>query len=117
MNKLIAWIFVGVVMVIVACAPEAVSFPKGQYLDEFGNVLTFEDDDKFTVKLPDGTFLVEDGQYTVDGDIISFLENEVCPPVEGIYRWSVGENGHLQFELIEENCDGRTFEAGLDPLP
>ena len=98
-------------------AQDVVPFPKGEYLDEFGNIISFEDGDKFTVTLPDGTILVEEGQYTIDGDIITFLENEVCPPVEGVYRWSVGENGHLNFELVEENCEGRTFEAGLDPLP
>jgi predicted GH43/DUF377 family glycosyl hydrolase len=96
---------------------QVVSFPKGEYLDEFGNIISLEDGDKFTIKLPAGTFIVEEGQYTVDGDIITFLENEVCPPVEGVYRWSVGENGRLEFELIEENCEFRTFEAGLDPLP
>ena len=110
-------LFVAAGLLGVACAPEVVSFPTGQYLDEFGNTITLEVGDKFTVELPDGTLLVEDGQYTIDGDIIRFLENEVCPPVEGVYRWSAGENGHIQFELIEDDCGVRDFSAGLTPLP
>lgn len=114
MKKLIAGLFV--VLVIVACTPETMSFPKGQYWGTYWDMgdalITFEDGDKFTVyDLLNDKFIVEEGQYTVDGDTITLLETELCGPglVEGVYRWSVDENGHLKLELQGDSCFGRTI--------
>jgi hypothetical protein len=114
MKKRIAGLFVVVVLLIVACTPETVSFPKGQYWGPYWNwgdsFITFEDGDKFTVKLPDDTFLIKEGQYTVDGDILTLLDTEICGPglIKGEYRWSVDENGHLHLDEIKDSCHGRT---------
>ena len=114
MKKLVAGIFVVVVLVIVACTPETVSFPKGRYWATYWNMddafITFEDGDKFTVEKLDGKFIVEKGQYVVDGDTITLRETEVCGPgiQEGVYRWSVDENGNLEIDIIKDNCFGRT---------
>ena len=114
MNKIVAGSFVVVVLLIVACAPESESFPKGRYWATYWDMadafITFEDGGKFTVEHLNGKFNIEEGQYTVDGDTITLVENEVCGPglQEGVYRWSMDEKGNLDIDIIKDNCFGRT---------
>ena len=138
-HKPVTWIMVCFMLLVmlVACSPAStpvpptntvppptdtvvpptklVSFPIGQYLDSSFNVITFEDGGKYTARNPyNGRWLIYYGQYTVDGDIITFLD-EGCPKIEGVYRWRLSESGFLHFERIDDTCMDRQFDAGLRP--
>jgi hypothetical protein len=94
------------------------TFPTGKYLDQFDNTLTFSADGKFTVGTLDGETIVQDGQYTIEGDVITMNESEVCPPTDGVYKWSYDDDaGILQLEKVEDGCPDRDFPEGLRRLP
>ena len=95
-------------------AAEHGSFPAGKYLDGFGNIITFSVDGKFSIE----RVLVKDGQYTIDGDVITMNESDLCPPVDGIYNWNYdADAGILQFEQVEDGCSMRDLTEPLTRLP
>ncbi len=89
-------------------------FPAGKYLDGFGNIITFSVDGKFSIE----RVFVQDGQYTIDGDVITMNESELCPPVDGVYNWNYdADAGILQFEEVEDGCSIRDLTEPLTRLP
>ena len=116
----IAFTLIIAALLIAGCASSSQAFPTGKYVDEFGNTLTFLADGKWTVVDGNGDKIVQDGQYTIDGDVITLNESEVCPPTDGVYKWDYGaDTGILGFEKVEDSCEARHMEEGegLTRLP
>jgi hypothetical protein len=64
-------------------------------------------DGRCTVSYPiTGEVLIENGHYSVDGDIVTFIETEQFPPGEGVYRWTL-DGDRLLLGLIEDSCENR----------
>ena len=132
MRKIVIAPLVGIaVLLLSACMPiqapageqadeksSSQTFPTGKYSDQFGNTLTFSDDGEFTVVAATGETIVQDGQYTIAGDVISINESENCPPTDGVYKWSYDDAaGILQLEKVKDDCLNRSFPEGLTRVP
>jgi hypothetical protein len=95
-------------ILIAACASQQPEFPTGVF--EFDQQrITFEPDGTYTVwNFAIESFDVEDGQYTVDGNEITLLdEAEDCGLAEGHYTWEF-DGKKLLFEVVEDSCEGRS---------
>jgi hypothetical protein len=106
-----------IALAIAGCVVDGSSFPTGEYLDSEGHITNFMEGGTFTLRLTNGTVLVEEGRYSIEGDIIS-MSDEFCPPVEGVYKWT-NQGGNLLFELVEDDCTDRASSlntAVLVPL-
>jgi hypothetical protein len=113
----IAFTLILTALVFAGCALSSQTFPTGKYSDTFGNTITYSDDGKFTVVTSVGETIVQDGQYTIDGDVITFNESEICPPTDGVYKWSYDDGaGILQFETVEDDCPDR-YPGEVKRLP
>ena len=111
--------FVFIVVIMVGCKPANPTFPSGDYVDDMGFMISFYPDGKFMVSYPDyDEGIVNNGQYSVDGETISINENESCPPGDGVYKWSL-DGDLLILELVEDNCENRvlSFADGLTRVP
>jgi len=99
-------IFLGSIF-LSGCTLGGPEFPTGDYIDSEGYITTFHTRGRFWVRSTDvDKVLTTHGDYTLDGEIITFKQNSLCPEGDGIYRWS--EDGeHLNFELIEDDCHAR----------
>ncbi len=109
MRGILRLIVLAIVISIIAisgCSPDTPTFPMGEYIDNEGHINNFMSDGRFNLKLPDGTLLIKNGHYSIDGDIIILTETEICPPVDGKYRWTYIDD-ELLFELIEDGCTDR----------
>jgi hypothetical protein len=96
-----------VVLVMVGCGRASPTFPTGDFIDHLGLVLSLMPDGRCTLSYPTtGEVLIENGHYSVDGDIVTIIETEQCPPGEGVYRWTL-DGDRLLLELIEDNCANR----------
>jgi hypothetical protein len=94
-----------VALAIVGCTSNGTSFPIGEYRHSGGGITNYMDGGTFTHKFANGTILVEEGRYSVDGDIITFVD-ETCPAVEGVYHWT-NQGGDILLELVEDDCSAR----------
>jgi len=107
------------VFLLAACASSTPSFPTGEYKDFGGWRNTFHADGKLTLENTLGEVLIDNGSYSVEGDVITFIDNGyVCETLVGVYNWSVDEDGVLQFETIDDECVDRrsAFTQGLKPV-
>lgn len=96
------------IFALAACASSSPDFPTGEYADYADYLHTFHADGKYTALNPQGGVLFDDGSYTVDGDELTVIDNgSICGNKEGVYTWSVTENGDLEFEVIEDTCGPR----------
>ena len=103
-----------VVLVVAGCGPASPVFPTGDFIDSEGFVTSFMADGRVSVSSSiTGEVLIENGEYSVDGDIVTITETELCPPGEGVYRWTL-DGDRLLFELIEDNCDSRIWALSLE---
>ncbi len=105
-------IFIAVVAVLIAagCTAKTEPFPTGTYLCKAKLDNAFMEDGTFIIS--GGGSVVAEGNYTVDGDEITIIDN-TCTG-EGIYTWSF-EDGKLMFEVIDDDCSIRrdTLTSGL----
>ncbi len=107
------------VFALAACESSAPSFPTGEYKDYAGWPTTFHADGKLTLENTRGEVLIDNGSYSVEGDVITIIDNGfVCETLVGVYNWSVDEDGVLQFETIDDECLERrsAFTQGLKPV-
>ena len=112
------YVAIAFTLILAGCASSSQTFPTGEYSDHFSNTITFSDDGKFTLVTAIGETIIRDGQYTIDGDVITMNESEVCPPTDGVYKWSYdGDVGIMQLERVEDDCQVRDFPEGLRRLP
>ena len=96
------------IALLVACSPVSQEFPTGEYVDSNGGVIDFNEDGTYGVSDSDGKDPVIFGVYTVEGNVITIMDNLFyCPDYVGIYYWSLENNRSLELEMIEEECAGR----------
>ena len=118
--SVILFAFVMFTLTISGCTSNTTKFPTGEFIDEEGHINNFMSDGRFTLRFTDGRVLIKNGQYSVDGDIVTIIETEICPPVDGVYKWAY-QDGKLLFELIEDDCTDRPLtisrNGALTPYP
>ncbi len=106
-------------LLLATCATGPVKFPTGEYIDYKGFHYDFDEDGTYGVSESDGKPALILGEYTIDGNVITIIDNLVyCPYSEGSYYWSVGKDRALNFEVIAEECGNRMnqFVNGLSFL-
>ena len=99
-------------LVIVGCASTSSEFPTGEFVDVFGNTIIYKADGKTAFREPASTSEAGSGEYSVDGDTITF-SGGFCSG-DGVYKW-VLDGDELQFEVVSDECVERraSLEAGL----
>jgi len=112
-NTLAKGFVLSVVLVIVAgCASTTPEFPTGEFVDVHGNTITFKADGKTTLREPASATEAASGEYSLDGDTITF-SGGFCSG-DGVYKW-VLDGDELQFDVVSDECSERraSLEAGL----
>jgi hypothetical protein len=108
------------VFALAACASSAPSssFPTGEYKDFAGWPFTFHADGKLTLETTFGVAVYDNGSYSVEGDVIRFIDSGCGETLMGVYNWRVDEDGVLQFVLINDECSIRrdALMQGLEPV-
>lgn len=124
MKRTIIISLVVIAILLAGCTSRAPAFPVGKYQDDCCSKLwTFHADGKITLEGAGGASM-DNGSYLVEKDLITISIIEVargraCETAEGVYKWSVAEDGILQFETVEDECQERRLPLvkGLTPLP
>jgi hypothetical protein len=105
-------IFIKVIATIVlmfilsSCGIDKPEFPTGDFIDSQDVILRIKPDEQCEAIYSVTGEVVASGPCTADGDIVTFVEYEQCPGIEGIYKWSL-DGDKLRFELIEDSCENR----------
>ena len=95
-----------VLIIVTGCASTSPEFPTGDFVDSDGNITTFMADGRAITVLsccPDDPVI---GEYSVDGDTVTFSDTGFCTIGEGVYKWAL-DGDNLQFEIVSDNCGGR----------
>lgn len=75
-------------------------------MDHMGFVMRIYPDGRSNLIYPVTGEVLSEAEYTVEGDQVILIEYDLCPGVEGLYKWAQ-DGDQLIFELIEDNCENR----------
>lgn len=91
------------------------SFPTGEFVDKNDYIVSFMADGRVTGLGPSS---IDEGLYSVDGDIITFTGTETCPG-DAVYKWSYRDDKLLFEDTVEDDCCDRrkALKAGLTANP
>jgi len=108
-------LFLGIgALIMTGCGLAGPKFPTGDYIDTEGFITSYHVDGKSWVRNPTSNeILATHGEYSAEGEIITFAKNALCPDGDGIYEWSL-DGEQLHFELIDDNCEARIWALSLE---
>lgn len=89
------------ILALAACSP---TFQEGEYLSFENTLITFHADGQFTVQNPVDFYIVENGSYSVEEDVVTIVDELCGKDIECGYNWSVDTDGALQLDIIDEEC-------------
>ena len=121
MKRTILLTIIAIAILLASCSSGSTPFPIGDYKDDCcGNRWSFMADGSVTRKTAGGDLVGVIGSYSIDGEQMTISgTNDECGNGEGVFKWSVAEDGFLDFETVEDECLERRLPLikGLTPLP
>jgi hypothetical protein len=104
-------------LLLAACGgDDEPEFPLGAFIsDKTGSEYVFLEDGKWTATIVGADVPIENGEYELDGDQITFNDPDLAPTFgcdpEFVYTWSF-DGEVLDFEVVEDDprCSLRTDE-------